>query len=98
MGHLLHGLFEGAEYREGTVALGPGDRLLLFTDGVTEAMDPHEVEFGEARLVDFLRDHAGRPPDETLANLIATVLQHSAGNLHDDVTLLCVEAKAAATE
>jgi Stage II sporulation protein E (SpoIIE) len=43
------GLVEDMTYREGTVVLGAGDRLLAVTDGVTEAADPSDAMFGEAR-------------------------------------------------
>jgi sigma-B regulation protein RsbU (phosphoserine phosphatase) len=45
------GVFEEALYEAGEVRLRPGDRLVLFTDGVTEAGEPDGVEFGDDRLV-----------------------------------------------
>jgi sigma-B regulation protein RsbU (phosphoserine phosphatase) len=49
-GGMMIGLFPHATYAEGTVRLEPGDVLLMFSDGVTEALSPTEEEFGETRL------------------------------------------------
>ena len=53
------GALPGASYREATTTLSPGDVLIIFTDGVTEAANPADEEFGEARLERILRDNAG---------------------------------------
>jgi serine phosphatase RsbU (regulator of sigma subunit) len=73
--------------------LEPGDRLLLFTDGITEARDSHGELFGQERFTDFLiRHHAdGLPVAETLRRLIHAVLQHHDGRLYDDATVLFCE-------
>lgn len=73
--------------------LEPGDRLLLYTDGITEARNPEGQEFGVARLVDFVvRHHADDlPVPETLRRLIRHHLQHHHERLNDDATLLLVE-------
>jgi sigma-B regulation protein RsbU (phosphoserine phosphatase) len=49
------GLVEGAQFGSETVKLAPGDRLVLYTDGITEAMNPQGEEFGEARLAELVR-------------------------------------------
>ncbi|NJQ03465.1 PP2C family protein-serine/threonine phosphatase [Streptomyces zingiberis] len=74
--------------------LGAGDRLLLYTDGVTEARDGHGEMFGLDRFVDFvLRHHSDRglTLHETLRRLIHAVLEHHAGKLDDDATVLLAE-------
>jgi serine phosphatase RsbU (regulator of sigma subunit) len=73
--------------------LQPGDRLLLYTDGVVEARDSRGREFGRERFVDFIRrHHAGRHAlHETLRRLMAAVLDHHDGLLHDDATVLLAE-------
>jgi sigma-B regulation protein RsbU (phosphoserine phosphatase) len=78
-------------------ALEPGDRLLFYTDGFTEARDEHGEEFGVQRLVDFAERHAaaGLPVPETLRRLSHDVLKHQHGPLHDDATLLLVSWSAA---
>jgi serine phosphatase RsbU (regulator of sigma subunit) len=68
--------------------LEPGDRMLMFTDGVTEARNENGEEFGEDRLIELL----GRLRDleaEALKNrLIEELVEYSGGNFDDDVTLL----------
>ncbi|QXJ26463.1 serine/threonine-protein phosphatase [Actinomadura graeca] len=73
--------------------LEPGDRLLLYTDGIVEARDPEKQEFGLQRFVDFIIRHNadGLPVPETLRRLIAGILEHHAGRLDDDATVLVLE-------
>jgi Stage II sporulation protein E (SpoIIE) len=80
--------------------LEPGDRLLLYSDGVTEARNAHGEFFGEHRLVDFTRraELARLPAPETLRRLTAAVLAHQAGQLQDDATLVLVDWAADAHE
>lgn len=77
-----------------------GDRLLLFTDGVTEAHRPGMHPFGEDRLIDLVRQHttADLPPPETLRRLCHAVLDHYDGPPTDDATLLFVEWSQQAPE
>jgi sigma-B regulation protein RsbU (phosphoserine phosphatase) len=56
------GRLRRAVYTESSLPLAPGDRLLLFTDGIPEALSPAGEPFGDERLQDFLASHAGRPP------------------------------------
>jgi hypothetical protein len=74
----------------GEEVLQPGDWLVLYTDGVTEARDPSGAWFGEARLVEFLRRAAAadQPPPETVRRLTQAVLAHQRGVLQDDATIL----------
>ncbi|OEU88120.1 stage II sporulation protein E [Streptomyces abyssalis] len=73
--------------------LEPGDRLLLYTDGITEARNPDGEEFGLDRFTDFLiRHHAdGLPVPETLRRLIRHHLDYHRGRLSDDATVLVLE-------
>lgn len=73
--------------------LEPGDRLVLYTDGITEARRPGGPEFGLARFTDFLiRHHAdGLPVPETLRRLTHAVLDYHNGQLQDDATVLICE-------
>jgi sigma-B regulation protein RsbU (phosphoserine phosphatase) len=74
-----------------TVELDPGDRLVLYTDGVTEAEDMKDREYGEARLEAWLqanRDETGR---RLIDGVIAEVLEHcGAARPRDDMTLMCL--------
>ncbi|XQE77905.1 PP2C family protein-serine/threonine phosphatase [Streptomyces microflavus] len=76
-----------------TEQLQPGDRLLLFTDGITEARDTDGREFGVERFTDFIiRHHADHlPVDETLRRLMHAVMDYHHGRLQDDATVLFCE-------
>ncbi len=76
--------------------LEPGDRLLLYSDGVIEARDATGEFFGEQRLIDFTEraSLAQLSAPETLRRLTAAVLAHQGGQLQDDATLLMVDWSA----
>jgi hypothetical protein len=83
----------GAEPTVSEEALEPGDRVLLYTDGVTEARTPDGGFFTAERLAEFLEREAaaGRPTPETLRRLSKAILAHQNGQLQDDATALLVE-------
>jgi phosphoserine phosphatase RsbU/P len=82
----------------GERALQPGDRLLLYTDGITEARDAHGEEFGLRRLAELSEHHAaaGLPAPETLRRLSHAVIEHQHGPPDDDATLVLAEWSPAA--
>ncbi|MBV9013270.1 MAG: serine/threonine-protein phosphatase [Pseudonocardiales bacterium] len=73
--------------------LEPGDRLLLYSDGIVEARDPAGNFFGQQRLVDFTEraSLAKLSAPETLRRLTAAILDYQGGRLQDDATLLLVD-------
>jgi len=73
--------------------LEPGDRIVLYTDGITEARSRNNVQFGRDQFVDFLVRHnaAGLPVPETLRRLVRAVLDHHDGQMQDDATVLFCE-------
>jgi serine phosphatase RsbU (regulator of sigma subunit) len=73
--------------------LEPGDAILLYTDGVTEARGPDGDLFGVARLTDLIEREAasGQPPEEILRRLVRALLDHQPEGLRDDATLLLVQ-------
>lgn len=73
--------------------LHPGDRLVLFTDGITETHGPGGDEFGLDRFVNFIVRHnaEGLPIPETLRRLIHGILDYHGGALQDDATVLFME-------
>ncbi len=77
----------------GPERLQPGDRLLLHTDGVTEARNQAGEFFGNDRLVEFTSRQAaaGRPAAETLRRLNHAILDHQDGALQDDATTVLIE-------
>jgi len=92
------GLVPHAEYFTAAVKLEPGDTLVLFSDGVTEAMDPKEDFFGIPRLVQLLTGQNDTPLDELQKLLLEAVENFSRGaSQADDLTLLLVRYRTAAT-
>jgi len=89
-GGAVLGGFPDWKYDESVVPLSPGDRLLLFTDGITEAGQPDGEEFGEQRLLDLARKYLNRPAPELNATVLSTVKQFCESRLHDDVTLIVI--------
>lgn len=67
------GVFADAAYQKDSVVLSPGDLLVVFTDGITEAPDAAEQEFGEKRLEDYVRANAGRPTAELCSGILKAV-------------------------
>jgi sigma-B regulation protein RsbU (phosphoserine phosphatase) len=86
------GLFEAAAYESSRVQLAPGETVVLYSDGVTEAHNVAGEEFGEARLADVLKQHHDKPAAETLEYLVAAVKTFAHGvEQYDDVTALVVK-------
>jgi serine phosphatase RsbU (regulator of sigma subunit) len=84
---------DGPQVVVGTEKLEPGDRVLLYTDGVTEIRSPAGEFYGTQRLTDLLAANlaAGLPTPETMRRLIRALLEHQQGQLKDDATMLLVE-------
>jgi hypothetical protein len=82
-----------AEPTVGVDHLEPGDYLLLYTDGVTEARSPGGELFGADRLTDLVIRSlaAGLPASETMRRAVNALLLHQQGNLSDDATLLLAQ-------
>jgi serine phosphatase RsbU (regulator of sigma subunit) len=94
-GGLPLGAFAGSEYREASIALEAGDLIAIYTDGITEATNPAEEEFGVARLQELLRTNAHRPAADLCRRVLETVDGFRAGSpQHDDMTLLIVRVPA----
>jgi serine phosphatase RsbU (regulator of sigma subunit) len=91
-GGAVVGVFPDWKYEDSLVRLNPGDRLLLFTDGITEAGLPGGDEFGEQRLVAGARASAGKSTTELKACLLADVKRFCASQLRDDATLIVISA------
>lgn len=93
------GAFDLLGYRAGVRQLSPGDRLVFFTDGITEAcapetgaqkqsLQPDAEEFGESRLIDLIVDRRHDDAEELQATILRTVGEYCHGNWTDDATLI----------
>jgi phosphoserine phosphatase RsbU/P len=90
------GVFPTWRYEESCVRFDTGDRLLLFTDGITEASLPDGDEFGEERLIQCGRRCAKNSTAELTAQLLDDVKRFCASQLQDDATLIAISALAPA--
>ena len=87
------GIMADRNYADTEVQLEAGDRLVLYTDGLTEAMDAEEQEFGEARLVELGRRNMALSAAELLGAMMKEVSGFSGGSFQDDFTLVVVAVK-----
>jgi sigma-B regulation protein RsbU (phosphoserine phosphatase) len=86
------GITTETEFPSMRLTLGPGDRLVLYTDGVTEAEDGREQEYGEERLQGWLEANREEPARRLIDGVIAEVLRHCGSSRpRDDMTLMCLE-------
>jgi len=98
-GGILLGAFAGAEYKDSTAALQPGDTLFLYTDGLSEALDPAGEMFGLARIEERLRAVAGQSPQQVLSAALQAVEEFARGaEASDDITLLAIQRAAPGSE
>ena len=83
------GLFRPARYQQADIQLEPGDVLVFYTDGVSEAENPVEDEWGEAALIAAARSCREQPAMEMITRIMAAADTFAAGApQHDDMTLV----------
>jgi sigma-B regulation protein RsbU (phosphoserine phosphatase) len=87
------GVFPNASYEQGRVAIGAGDRLVLYTDGITEARDKDDTEFGEERLLALAVENRGCSAPALQARLAEAVAAFTGGAFQDDATLIVLAAE-----
>jgi phosphoserine phosphatase RsbU/P len=92
-GGAVLGVFPSWEFEDASVKLEPGDRLLLFTDGITEAMDDAENEFGENSLAALAIACSPRSAVEMNKWLLEEVSKYCSERFQDDATLLVIATK-----
>lgn len=81
---------------EETLPLGPGDLFVLFTDGISEAMNPFDECFGEARLGELVREHGHLPFEELRERIIREIRAFvGSASQHDDMTMLLLKVEEA---
>jgi sigma-B regulation protein RsbU (phosphoserine phosphatase) len=82
------GVFATQAYSMGTILLAPGDRVVFFTDGVTEACVPEGEEMGEGRLLRLIEENRAASAPGLQEMILNAAGQFSEGNWHDDATVL----------
>ena len=88
-GGILGGFADGT-YTQGQIKLGHGDRLLLFTDGLTEALDAEGEQFGEQRLIQLLRDHRRQSAEQLKETIFNAAGEFCSNTFRDDAALMVV--------
>ena len=91
-GGAVLGVFPAWSYEDSTVELHAGDRLLLFTDGITEAADANGREFEETGIAEFARANRSLSAKELNSRLLAQVSAFCGAQFHDDATVLVIVA------
>ncbi len=85
------GVLSDTTFETGRTQLGPGDRILLYTDGVTEAENSGDQEYGEARLRGFLEEHRAVSDAALVDGILGNVLLHCGSvRPRDDMTLMAL--------
>jgi phosphoserine phosphatase RsbU/P len=87
------GLFKEWDCSIGELRLFPGDTLALYTDGITEAFNPADEEYGEERLIEALRRHRELSSRGLLESIVDEVRQFSPHEQHDDITLIVARCR-----
>jgi sigma-B regulation protein RsbU (phosphoserine phosphatase) len=93
------GLLAEARYRQASVAIEPGDTLVAYSDGIAEANNPREEEFGEQRLLEVIRLNWSGSVEELRSKVLASVREFAEGTpAADDLTLLIARFEWTAAE
>jgi len=85
-------IFPDTEYRQFAIQLESGDRLFVYTDGITEAFNPEGELFGKDRLKDILDQNGSLPLSELKSAVLRALHRYTnKGLTHDDITLIALE-------
>lgn len=100
IGGPVMGIFPDAAYEQGRVVVGSGDRLVLFTDGITEVLEagaddqgPEHIDFGEERLTALAVEHRACTAPALQGHLVTAVTSFAGGAFQDDATLIVLAAE-----
>jgi sigma-B regulation protein RsbU (phosphoserine phosphatase) len=84
------GIFSAWQFAEHEIQLTSGDRLLMYTDGITESRNLRGEEFGERRLIDRVIELRSSDPREVTESVVSSVREFNNGNFEDDLTVVVV--------
>jgi len=87
------GMFSPWECRTAELRLDAGDLLAIYTDGITEAFDAKDDEFGEERLIETLHAHRELPPHDLVTAIYDSVRRFSPQEQHDDMTVIVARCR-----
>lgn len=90
---MVVGAIEGVRFERGRLTLQPGDRLFLYTDGITEARNKKGELFSDKRLITELEQLTALPVKEVLERLLTILETYSEGEQYDDITMMLLEYK-----
>ncbi|MBL7075531.1 SpoIIE family protein phosphatase [candidate division KSB1 bacterium] len=91
-GGVVLSFMENFSYDEGVVSFNPGDLLLIYSDGITEAMDAGDEEFGEERLAALVKENMGESASGLIEKVITAVKRHAGDSSQmDDMTLVVIQ-------
>lgn len=86
------GIWDEAEYPTHTMQLSKGDTILLYTDGVTEAMNPQGEEIGEETILRCVEQNSTKECEAIIASILQSVKHHAGtAKQSDDITMLCIK-------
>ena len=92
---LLLGVMEESEYTKDSILLQQGDILFLYTDGITEAMNPEGVELGLEKIIHLITDNRDKSVHEISGIILSEVKQHeNHASQSDDITLMLIKRLA----
>jgi sigma-B regulation protein RsbU (phosphoserine phosphatase) len=94
-GGILLGAFPDSKYEQDKIIMKPGDLLILFSDGITEAMNHENKEFSEEKLLDVIRNNKESGPEFLIEKIVTAVKEHSGSTPQsDDITLMIIKRDA----
>ena len=90
-GGVVLGLFPGALYEQESVQLAPDDTVVLFSDGVADALSASDEEFGDERILEIVKSSFSQSPERVTEALVSAVRNFTRGACqHDDITVVVV--------
>ncbi len=91
-GGVVLSILDDYAYQEETVPFGPGDLMVVYSDGISEAMNPADEQFGEARIAEVIGRERHRSAGEIIESIIAAVRAHAeTAPQMDDMTLVVIK-------